>query len=273
MTPWIAKRIITLGSKWFLTELPPAHATPLLSQGNLITCKSSAEKLAKRLRSSQQLTLIVKRWAPIVATKQTEKSNSYSFRIITLYVALIVSIFLLNLYFAWTSHTIDGYPGIKTEVVKFARYQMQLFGVSSYFIAYGTSFCLQQGTSCSLIVATHSFIDVECISLICVVFVSTFLLFYRKGFAKRSIIRALQIGSLSVTPLGIEIYIFDRSEFFIHASFITERDLSWFSNADLLLLSIFVFVAATVLNRFPMTSVLKRLSFQRHWKSEQKSSF
>lgn len=53
-----------------------------------------------------------------------------------------------------------------------------------------------------------------------------------------SLLRALQITSLALLPLGVEIYFFDRPEFNVHASDIqVQAGLAWFTNADVLLLS------------------------------------
>jgi len=93
--------------------------------------------------------------------------------------------------------------------------------------------------------AVREFIDFEVVALALIVAASSFLLYLRRG-AGRAFLKMLEIGSLSIMPLGIEIYFLDQSEFNIHASIIQVQTgfLPWFSNADVLYLAIATFLIA-----------------------------
>ena len=159
-----------------------------------------------------------------------------------LIVLLAVSVAIINLYFVWTSHVLSGYPSVRASISNFAAYQMNLIGARSWFP--GT-----QGT------AIREFIDYEVVGLTLTTLASSFLLFYKRG-VKKAALRMLEIGSLSVIPLGIEIYIFDYREFYIHASIAQVKAgfLPWFTNADLLFLAmgtLSVAVAIELRHRLP----------------------
>jgi hypothetical protein len=80
-------------------------------------------------------------------------------------------------------------------------------------------------------------IDIEVILFTLAVFVISLVLFWKRGIGV-SVLRALQVTSLAVLPLGLEIFFFDRPEFNVHASDIqVQAGLAWFTNADVLLLS------------------------------------
>ena len=75
--------------------------------------------------------------------------------------------------------------------------------------------------------AMKYFIDCEVILFILVVFIISFFLSRRRG-TEVSIVRALEITSAAVLPLGFEIYYFDRSQFNIHATDIQVKlGLAW----------------------------------------------
>ena len=94
------------------------------------------------------------------------------------------------------------------------------------------------------------FIDSEVIVFIVATFVISLLLFWRKGFWT-ALLRSIEITSVSILPLGIEIYLYDRSQFNIHASDIqVKMGLAWFTNADLLYLTSTIVVATMLIEVF-----------------------
>ncbi len=86
----------------------------------------------------------------------------------------------------------------------------------------------------------RTFKDVETLGLALVIILCSWLL-------SKSLLKTIQITSLCVLPLGLEIYIWDRREFWIHAALIISYSpyTSWFSNADLLLLSGALLIVST----------------------------
>jgi len=112
------------------------------------------------------------------------------------------------------------------------------------------------------------FIDFEVIVITLAIFAISGLLFFfgsRKGIAV-SILRAVEITFLAIIPLGIEIYLFDRGQFNIHASDIQSKiGLAWFTNADVLYVSLGVLIIAfsieitRVLERNRSQSILQQL--------------
>ena len=81
------------------------------------------------------------------------------------------------------------------------------------------------------------FIDAEVILFTFAVFVVSLFLFQRSGLGV-ALLRAFEITSLTVLPLGLEIFFFDGFEFNVHASDIQVlAGIAWFTNADVLLLS------------------------------------
>ena len=192
--------------------------------------------------------------------------------------SIIASLGLSNLYFGWTSHAMDGLPALKNSVETLAIYQMGLSGTSSAFHQSATSFCAAVRGACSIQdVAVRQFIDYEVLALIGVAGVSAFLLYRREGSA-RALAKALRLISLSTIPLGLEILIFDANEFGTHVSVVqqTQGFLSWFSNEDLFLLCVSVFLATSAFSMSDagwerMGSVVRRL--QSSWFSRSDAAF
>ncbi|HYB04219.1 MAG TPA: hypothetical protein VED17_07145, partial [Nitrososphaerales archaeon] len=92
------------------------------------------------------------------------------------------------------------------------------------------------------------FIDCEVIAFTLAIFVISLLLFRSRGL-RLSIVRAMEITSATILPLGIEIYLFDRGQFNIHASDIqTKVGLAWFTNADVLYVSTIVLVSTILID-------------------------
>jgi hypothetical protein len=146
---------------------------------------------------------------------------------LALVLALAVSVVIVNLYFVWTSHVLSGYQYVRSYISGFAAAQMNLINAWPWFTGAGT-----KGTM------VREFIDYEVVAFSLVIAASSFLLFVHRGL-KKATLRMLEIGSLSVLPLGVEIYIFDYGEFWIHASIAQVKAgfIPWFTNADLLFLS------------------------------------
>jgi hypothetical protein len=81
------------------------------------------------------------------------------------------------------------------------------------------------------------FIDTEVILFTLAVFVISLFLFQKSGIGV-ALLRAFEITSLTILPLGLEIFFFDRFQFNTHASDIqVVAGLAWFTNADVLLFS------------------------------------
>jgi hypothetical protein len=80
-------------------------------------------------------------------------------------------------------------------------------------------------------------IDAEVVLFAFAVFVISLFLFQKSGI-RVALLRAFEITSLTILPLGLEIFFFDRFEFNIHASDIQVlAGMAWFTNADVLILS------------------------------------
>jgi hypothetical protein len=73
-------------------------------------------------------------------------------------------------------------------------------------------------------------------------------------------LRALQVASLTVTLLPIEVFFFDNREFGVTATSVQTilNFMPWFTNADLLIVTSAVFVAATVMIWRRKSEVLTR---------------
>jgi hypothetical protein len=80
-------------------------------------------------------------------------------------------------------------------------------------------------------------IDTEVVLFTFAIFVISLFLFQKSGMGV-ALLRAFEITSLAILPLGLEIFFFDRFEFNIHASDIQVlAGVAWFTNADVLFLS------------------------------------
>jgi hypothetical protein len=147
----------------------------------------------------------------------------------------------LNIYFAWTSHF-----GIRpfhrspirllvvNEVDFITRIQLAIPGVSSFFTNLAKSSRYDNPEN---MLEIKLFIDCEVIVFTLAVFLITMFLFRSKGIGV-SLLRAFEITSAAILPLGFEIYFYDRGQFNIHASDIQVKlGLGWFTNADALYLT------------------------------------
>jgi hypothetical protein len=187
---------------------------------------------------------------------------------------------VLNIYFAWTSHVLDNVPNSATASVptsinsipNFAILQMQLFGLRPYV----THVALQACNNSPFLftpycpvnsLAIRFFVDYETVGLVAAVFLLSFLLFYPKTKLSIALIRAFQITSTIILPLGIEIYLFDRSEFFVQSSVIQIFTMfSWFTNADLL-------CSCVLIQSFATTYQLVARAIEKNRMRKTRSSF
>ena len=148
-------------------------------------------------------------------------------------LALRASLVLLNLCFAWTSHLLDHVSKpLGAEVTLLMNSQDRYFW---------SIIGLNRITASNLAIA-----DLEALGLLAVVATLTLLLNLGKG-GKKALLLSLQVVSLCVVVLGSEIAIFDYGEFYLHVTEVQVlvNVVPWFSNADLLLSGLAIFVACT----------------------------
>lgn len=152
-----------------------------------------------------------------------------------LLLPLIFCIAYLNIFFLWTSH-----------VSRYVGGEFNFFVNSVVYLPFHDN--LSSITFQSVVM-----LDFECLFFLMLIGVLSFFAF--KGRILSRILNAIMIMTLSVMPLGIEIYIFDRNEFFIHVTYFQEmyfqesvgigRELFQFSNADMFFVALGVFVASS----------------------------
>ena len=81
------------------------------------------------------------------------------------------------------------------------------------------------------------FIDSEVIAFTLATFAISLFLFRSWGLLT-AVLRAVELTLAAIIPLGIEIYLYDRGQFNIHASDIQVKwGFAWFTNADVLYVS------------------------------------
>jgi hypothetical protein len=198
-------------------------------------------------------------------------SKKISVRVLALAGALSLLIIQLNIYFAWTSHvgeaasreffsgggTTPARSFLVSEVNDFVNIQLGIPGLSSFFTNLasrsapsggdgfgggfhggdfsggGGFFFFGSPTSLTM----KYLIDAEVILFTIAVFVISLFLFQKSGI-RVALLRAFEITSLTILPLGLEIFFFDPFQFNIHASDIQVlAGAAWFTNADVLFLS------------------------------------
>lgn len=172
---------------------------------------------------------------------------------------LIFLIIQLNFYFAWTSQVLQPRNIlIVDEVYGFSRVQLLIPLLNSFFVNWARQACENNPSicgGCNLFCLTYDigwryFIDCETIAFTVSVFCISLLFFYGKGI-KIAALRALEITSASILPLGLEVWSFDRSEFQIQTSIIqVSSKFAWFTNVDLLYVSAFTIFLAIALEGF-----------------------
>ena len=155
-------------------------------------------------------------------------------------LAFAVSLLALNFYFVWSSYLLRWLsPSLYVSVNRAIRSQdIALFqGLHLDTLFYSSEVYYTQ------IVA-----DFEALLLLFVLIASTAYL-SRRGGPGRSLLRTLQISSICFVAFGVELAIFDNSEFYIH---FTDAQLAyniipWFSNADMFLSALAIFGSTTLL--------------------------
>jgi len=149
-----------------------------------------------------------------------------------------VATFVIELYFAWTSHLLNFDIGLKTQVTNFAAYQMTLSLRPFYSYCPSIAKCGR-----SLL----EFVDVETLVLLGILAVAIFRMYTARGL-KFAFFKALQVVSLVIMPLGLEVYLFDRQAFLVHVATIQAGNslLAGFTNADLLALSTIVCLTSSL---------------------------
>ncbi len=137
---------------------------------------------------------------------------------------LLVSGSLLNAFFIWTAHVPAGEIGVSLRILVFTA--------------------IYDGISVGIPAPAQDYI---CLGLLLTTIAAAFFLAISAGI-KLAIARATQAGSLVMMPLGLEVFLFDRSEYDLHFSLAQQSfGLTWFTNADLLYLSAIVFMGTTAL--------------------------
>jgi hypothetical protein len=131
----------------------------------------------------------------------------------------------LNFYYLWTSRAV-------LELLTPVMSDTYLYPLQSYGFGFGSTGNLP-------------------VDLISVGFLVTFcacvFLLYRRDGPVKGFLRTLQLGSLALVPLCLDIPLFDPSEFDVHVTSLQEHYnvLPWFSNADMLATILAVFLATT----------------------------
>jgi hypothetical protein len=169
----------------------------------------------------------------------------------------------LNIYFAWTSHFAARpfhynlfHKLLDNEVNFVTRMQLAIPGVSSYFtnLAKSSRYNTPQN-----MLEIKLFIDSEVILFTLAVFLISMFLFRSKGIWV-SLLRAFEITSAAILPLGFEIYFYDRGQFNIHASDIQVKlGLAWFTNADALYLTSSILGIALLIEFFRQVKTIRAI--------------
>jgi hypothetical protein len=130
--------------------------------------------------------------------------------------AFAVPMVLLNVLFAGTSHVIESMPDPLN-----AEYDILIWRSRSL-----------------LGLTTPGLYEVASFVLLLAFAVLAYLSF-RKDGKGRAILDVIRWGSFGSIPLGVEIFVFDRGEFYVPVSDFQLRHnlLVWFTNADLLFIS------------------------------------
>ena len=156
-------------------------------------------------------------------------------------IPLVIAAFLLNVYFMWTAKVFEAIQSLR-PLADIAQYQMRLAGLTCFGPDTPTNECAI--TYSGIIHADTCFVDLECLVLLISVTGLAFLIFYHRGKSLETLLRVLQVVSLVLMPLGIEIALFDANEIWLHAT----TYLGPISNADLLFSSISVFVLTSLMS-------------------------
>ena len=137
------------------------------------------------------------------------------------------SLTLLNFYSLWSSRAF-------LDFLSPFMPQAYLFPLQSYGFGFGI----------------FGNLPVDLISILLVVVICSAGYFVcRQERVTTRILRVLQLGSASILPLPIYVLLFDSSEFNLHVTSFQEHYgvLQWFTNADLLVLALLMFLGSTIL--------------------------
>lgn len=145
---------------------------------------------------------------------------------------LIPNLVILNLSYLATSHALPGRLFQNTFV--------------SYFVAGGSN--VMPFTGLVYGINSRTFWDLSTLLSLGIIGSSVFWLYAKNP--KIATLRSIQVISLILIPLGLEIYVFDNSEFnmYIASTISNNATLNWFTNADLLWTSLIVFAIVTAFN-------------------------
>lgn len=168
-------------------------------------------------------------------------------------VILIFCEAALNLYFAYTSSfrtrlLFDIFP-YWWRIYDSLLVQAKLSGLYPSLYQGAYDFCSLNGCSAVSNVA-NTFLDIEILGLIAIVVLSSFLFYLERGLVIASI-NAIKFGSLSLIPLGLDIFIFDRPDWLNHVTtYQSEHNFAaWFNNAGLFTASVVVFIATSLITK------------------------
>jgi hypothetical protein len=224
-------------------------------------------------------------------------SKKISVRVFALAGVLSLLIIQLNIYFAWTSHVGETasrglFSGgdsntplrsfLVSEVTDVVKIQLGIPGLSSFFtnLASGSAYSGDNhfgggfqggdflggggffffGSPTSL--TMKYLIDAEVVLFTLAVFVISLFLFQKSGI-RVALLRAFEITTLTILPLGLEIFFFDPFQFNIHASDIQVlAGIAWFTNADVLFLSFAILGIALLVEAMRYAN---RRSDNRRW--------
>lgn len=138
--------------------------------------------------------------------------------------AFVLPLFMLNFLFLITSDAIDNLP-----------YPFNL--PYTYFMV---------KLAAKLGMRMQTFYDLLSLGSLILAFILLYRTHLKKG-SRRAILTTSQLLSVSLLPLGVEIYLFDPGEWNLHVTQLQAdfNFLAWFSNADLFFLSLSIFLATT----------------------------
>ena len=163
-------------------------------------------------------------------------------------VVVGISLFILNWYYLWTA-TFTG-----------ERLPYTLEVASQNFVYFQYNLLLGAG----VVIDRYVFADTEALSMFFISSTVFFALCTGRGL-RRAVIKTVCFSSLVLMPLGIEVYLLDRGEFWIHVTNlqINLNIVPWFSNEDLLFVATGSFLLSlSLLAGLPKSVTLKRSRFR-----------
>lgn len=101
--------------------------------------------------------------------------------------------------------------------------------------------------------------DIYCFVLLIAVLLSAFIEYARNNGTIMSVLKSIRVAALLILSLGIQIFLFDSSEFNIRAAIIESSwGLSWFTNADLFSASLAMVFITTLVIGFSNNGFVKK---------------